>query len=170
METKVCIVAALSAHDRGIGKDNELLWHIPEDMKRFKRLTVGHPVIMGRKTYESIIDILGKPLPERTNIVVTRDASYTPTFPNVLVAHTLEEALKKAREIDPEEIHIGGGSELYRQALPSVTHLYLTLIDDKKEADTFFPEYEKEFTRETFREERETKKGLNYTWVNLERE
>lgn len=152
--------------NRELGMAGKLLWHIPEDMKRFKALTLGHPVIMGRKTFESIIAILGKPLPGRTNIVITRDHSWS--YEGVLVFHSLEEAIVKARELDQEEIHIGGGADLYVQALPFVDRLYLTLIDDEKEADTFFPEYEKEFTKKISEEHREHE-GLKYTWVNLER-
>lgn len=155
--------------NRELGKGGKLLWHIPEDMKRFKALTLGHPVIMGRKTFESIIAILGKPLPGRTNIVVTRSSTTLGAGdPNVIVTHSLEEALAKARELDSEEIHIGGGAELYAQALPFVDRLYLTLIDDTKDADTFFPPYESEFTKKISEEHREHE-GLKYTWVDLER-
>jgi len=149
-----------------IGHGNELVWRIPDDMKRFKQLTMGHPVIMGRKTFESILQSLGKPLPGRTNIVVTRDPHYT--HEDTVITHSLEEALGKARALDNEEIHIGGGAELYKQALPFVDKLYLTLIDDTREGDTYFPPYEEEFTKKTFEETREYN-GLKYTWVDLER-
>lgn len=149
-----------------IGHGNELLWRIPDDLKRFKQLTLGHPIIMGRKTFESILQSLGKPLPGRTNIVVTRDQHYT--HEGVTITHSLEEALEKARELDNEEIYIGGGAELYKQALPFVDKLYLTLIDDTREGDTYFPPYEQEFTKKTFEEDREYN-GLKYKWVDLER-
>ncbi len=152
--------------NRELGMAGKLLWHIPEDLKRFKALTLGHPVVMGRKTFESIIAILGKPLPGRTNIVVTRDQNWQ--YEGVIVCHSLEDAIVKARELDQEEIHIGGGADLYAQALPFVDRLYLTLIDDEKEADTFFPEYEKEFTNKISEESHEHE-GLKYTWVTLER-
>ncbi len=154
-----------------LGKDNQLLWHIPDDLKRFKQLTLGHPIIMGRKTFESIIASLGKPLPGRTNIVVTRD----PTFParfhlaGVVVASSIEEAIEKAKQAPGgDEIFIGGGGEIYRQALPLVDKLYLTLIDDDKEGDSYFPAYESEFTKKVFEEEREYE-GLKYRWVDVER-
>lgn len=162
----ISIVVAMSSQDRAIGKDEKLLWHIPDDMMRFKALTMGHPVIMGRKTFESIVDVLGGPLPGRTNIVVTRDKQYQVS--GCIVVHSLADALAEARKLDKEEIHIGGGSELYKQALPYVDKLYLTLVDDKKEADTFFPDYS-EFTKKEFVEEKEYN-GLKYTWVNLTRE
>lgn len=145
----------------------KLLWHIPEDMKRFKELTMGHPVIMGRKTFESIVSYIGKPLPGRTNIVVTRNAEYT--YGDVITAPTLEEALENARVLDTKEIHIGGGSEIYRQALPFVDRLYLTVIHDEKEADSFFPAYEKEFTKIISQETHETVDGLVYEWLTLDR-
>lgn len=162
---RIAIVVAIGKN-REIGKNGKLLWHIPDDLKRFKALTLEHPVIMGRKTFESIISILGKPLPDRTNIVITRDKAWQ--YENVLVFSSLEDALAKARELDQEEVHIGGGAELYKQALPFVDRLYLTLIDDTKEADTYFPEYEQEFTKKISEETREHE-GLKYSWVTLER-
>lgn len=162
----ISIVVAISSENRAIGKDGKLLWHIPDDMMRFKALTLGHPVIMGRKTFESILNSLGTPLPGRTNIIVTRDNAYEAA--GCVIAHSLEDALAEARKLDNEEIHIGGGSELYRQVLPQVDKLYLTLVDDEKEADTFFPDYS-EFTKEEFVEEKEYN-GLKYRWVNLTRE
>lgn len=173
MESKkprISIAVALgkdSKNNHVIGHGNDLVWRIPDDLKRFKQLTLGHPVIMGRRTFESILQSLGKPLPGRTNIVVTRDQNYA--HEGAIVAHSLEEALEKARAIDNEEIHIGGGADIYKQALPYVDKLYLTLIDDVREGDTFFPPYEQDFTKKTFEEAREYN-GLKYTWVDLERE
>lgn len=171
-EPKIVIVVAIGKN-RELGRDEKLLWHIPDDLKRFKALTLGHPVIMGRKTFESIVVQLGKPLPGRTNIVVTRDPGYTRSleekgYTDVKVAHSLDEAIAIAKTLNPKEIHIGGGAQLYTQALPLVTQLRLTLIDDSAEADTFFPEYAAMFPIETYREEREHN-GLRYTWVDLER-
>ena len=120
----IVIVAGMAHKTRAIGMKNNLLWHVPADMKRFKQLTWGHPVIMGRKTFESVLEILGKPLPGRTNIVVTRDTNYQPD--SAKVAHSLEEALDIARTENPTEIHLGGGAEIYRQALPFVSRLYVT--------------------------------------------
>ena len=153
-------------HNHAIGRNNSLLWHIPDDLKRFKALTLGHPVIMGRKTFESIVGVLGKALPGRTNIVVTRDNAWM--YPDVVVTHSLEDAVTRAKEIDQEEIFIGGGTQLYTQALPLVDRLYLTLIEDDKEGDAYFPEYEQEFTKK-IREESHEWNGLKYHWVTLER-
>jgi dihydrofolate reductase len=169
----IAIVAAIGKN-RELGMKDKLLWHIPEDMKRFRELTVGHPIIMGRKTFESILGYSGKPLPKRTNIVVTRDATYEKSLAErsieeVLIAGSLEDAIEIAKKAPgSDEIHIGGGAQLYKEALPQVDRLYLTLIDDAKEADTFFPEYEQFFTHKTLDEEHESN-GLRYRCVNLER-
>lgn len=165
---KVCITVAISRGKRAIGNKGKLLWHIPEDMKRFRKLTIGHPVVMGRKTFESILAYLGKPLPGRTNIVVTRNAEYT--HPDIIVAPTLTDAIENGKVLDASEVHIGGGAEIYAQALPYVDRLYLTLIDDEQEADSFFPEYEKEFTKVIAKEKHQTTEGLVYEWVTLERQ
>jgi len=162
----VVAIGSGGLHNGVIGKGNELLWHIPDDLKRFKAITLGHPVIMGRKTFESIVAVLGKALPGRTNIVVTRDSSWA--YPEVLVAHSLEEAIEKAKELDAEEIFIGGGGQIYQQALPYIDRLYLTLIEDDKEGDSYFPAYEHLFTKKLFEEEREWN-GIRYRWVDLER-
>lgn len=162
---KICVVAAIG-RNRELGYRDKLLWHIPDDLKRFKALTKGHPIIMGRKTFESIFGYLGKPLPERTNIVVTRDASWS--YPGVVVCSSLDEAIERASALDSEEVHIGGGAQIYEQVLPRVDRLYLTVIDDTKEADTFFPSYEKEFTKVINEQAREWE-GLKYRWTDLER-
>ncbi len=153
---------------------DKLLWHIPDDLKRFKALTRGHPIIFGRKTFESIVGYLGKPLPDRTNIVITRDPNYDKglaerKISGVLIARSLKEAIEIAKtQPGSEEIHIGGGAQLYEQSLPLLDKLCLTIIDDTKEADTFFPEYEHLFTKKTFQESHDWK-GLKYSWSDLER-
>jgi dihydrofolate reductase len=151
--------------NRLIGSANGLLWYIPNDLKRFKTLTSGHPVIMGRKTFDSILKILGKPLPNRTNIVVTRDESWR--HEGAVVAHSLEEAVQKARGLD-EEIFIIGGAQIYEQALAKTERIYLTLIADAKEGDAYFPAYEHLFTKKLSEEFGEYH-GLKYSWITLER-
>jgi dihydrofolate reductase len=166
---QISIVVAIGngrLHNRVLGKDNELLWHIPDDLKRFKELTLGHPVIMGRKTFESIVSYIHKPLPGRPNIVITRDVAWS--HPDVYVAHTLAEAIEIGKSLDQEEIFIGGGGQIYAQALPLVDKLYLTLIDDDKEGDSYFPRYEQDFTRVVHSEDHEWN-GIKYTWLDLER-
>lgn len=131
------------ARNRGIGLRGALPWHVPEDLKRFKALTMGHAIIMGRKTHESI----GKPLPGRRNIVVTRGDGQ---FPGCEKASSLEEAL---RLTEADELpFIIGGALLYAEALPKVTHLFLTQLDRDAEADTFFPELVPSQWREVKRE------------------
>ncbi|MBC7836718.1 dihydrofolate reductase [Acetobacteraceae bacterium] len=149
-----------------IGRSDRLMWPIPEDLKRFKNLTMGHPVIMGRKTFESILASLGKPLPGRTNIVITRDENYRPE--GAIVTHSIEEAIEKAKEIEKEEIFIGGGAQIYEQSLPYTDRLYLTLIDDEKPGDAYFPPYEHLFTKVIADEEHEHN-GLQYRWVDIEK-
>ncbi|MEX2341204.1 MAG: dihydrofolate reductase [Candidatus Paceibacterota bacterium] len=162
----VIIVAGIGAKTRVIGNDNQLLFHVPDDLKRFKELSMGHPIIIGRKTFESIVAMIGKPLPGRTNIVVTRDESYS--HEGTKVAHSLERAFELAAREYPREIHIGGGAEMYKQALPYVDKLFLTLFESEAEGDTFFPEYAGDF-EEIARHETREHQGLKYQWVNFER-
>jgi dihydrofolate reductase len=128
----ISIIVAVS-EDYGIGKDNELLWHIPEDMKRFKNLTYGHSVIMGKKTWESLPK---KPLPGRKNIVLTDDP--LECFDYSITAYSIEDALGKCGKED--EIFIIGGGSIYRQFMPLAGRLYITHIHKKAPADIFFPE------------------------------
>jgi dihydrofolate reductase len=159
----VASIAAIG-RNRVLGKENKLLWHIPDDLKRFKELTKGHPVILGRKTFESIVGYLGGPLPGRTNIVVTRDLNWK--YDGVVVAMSVEEAIEKGKALD-SQVFIGGGAQIYEAALPYTDKLYLTLIDDEKGGDSFFPPYENEFTNVVHEESREWN-GLKYRWVDLE--
>ncbi len=165
-EILVVIVAAMGRNTRAIGKNNKLLWHVPADMKRFWGLTLGKPVIMGRKTFESIVAMIGKPLPGRTNIVVTRNADYY--YEGVITAPSLESALALAAAEEVSEIHIGGGAELYRLALPYVDRIHLTLFDDDTPGDTTFPLFETDFTIVKTHEPQEHE-GLSYQWVDYVR-
>ena len=130
----ISLIAAV-ARNRVIGKDNQLLWHLPEDMQYFREITRGKPVIMGRKTWESLPDAF-RPLPGRHNIVVSRNPSYL--APGATLAGSLEEAIRKAG--DDVEVFVIGGAELYRQALPLAQKLYLTEIDQDFEGDACFPD------------------------------
>ncbi len=159
----VVIVAGLGKATRAIGQNNALLWHVPDDLKRFKELSLGKPTIMGRKTFESIVAIIGKPLPGRTNIIVTRDPNYS--YPGTFTAHSLEAAFAKALEENPSEIHIGGGAQLYEQAWPVVDRLYLTLFDDDTVGDAFFPEFTDDFMIEKTHQPK-SHNGLTYQWVD----
>lgn len=160
----VVIVAGMGKDTRAIGQENGLIWHVPADMKRFRALTLGKPIIMGRKTFESILAILGKPLPGRTNIVVTRQSDYAAPE-GVIIASTLEAAFAIAATESPLEIHIGGGAELYRQALPYVDRIHLTLFHDDTPGDTTFPIFETDFI-EKLRSESQEYEGLQFEWVD----
>jgi dihydrofolate reductase len=157
---RISIIAAV-AKNRAIGKDNKLLWHISEDLQRFKKITSGHPMIMGQKTFES----LGKPLPNRTNIILTLDKSYQAL--GCIIAHSIEEAVKIASEKDKEEIFFIGGGSVYSQAIKFADKLYLTLVEGEYDADTFFPDYS-EFKKITFEEPHESA-GYRYKFLELER-
>ena len=135
---KSIIVAMASNH--AIGKDNKLMWHIPEDLQRFKEITNGHHVIMGRKTYESILDILKKPLPNRTSVVITRNKDYDKVQEGGVVVSSIEEAFKVAEEAGETEAFIIGGGEIYDKTVDIVDTLYVTrLLEMIEGADTFFP-------------------------------
>ena len=145
-----------------IGKANALLWRLPEDLKRFKKLTTGHPIIMGRKTYQSI----NRSLPDRTNIIVTRDKNLE--IPGCIIVHSVIEAIEKAKEFDREEIFIIGGAEIYKETLPLVDRLYVTKVDLDVEGDAFFPEYSNIFTKKILEESGEFE-GLKYSYLILEK-
>jgi dihydrofolate reductase len=129
----ISLIAAV-AKNGVIGNAGKIPWHLPNDMRHFREITLNHPVIMGRKTYESI----GKPLPGRNNIIVTRQEDYG--APECTVVHTLEDALKAARQEGAEEAFVIGGSELYREAMPVADRLYITAIGENFEGDALFPE------------------------------
>jgi len=129
------IVAA--GTNNAIGKDNQLLWHLPKDLQFFKKITWAMPVIMGRKTFESLS---GKPLQGRLNIIITRQRNWQPE--GVTVVHSLRDALFVAESADYKEVFVAGGGEIYREALPKADKVYLTRVQTAPEADTFFPELE----------------------------
>ena len=129
----ISIIVAISENN-AIGKENQLLWRISDDLKRFKQLTTSHTIIMGRKTFDSI----GKPLPGRTTVIVTRNAELK--VEGCVVAHSLQQAISACA--DDSEIFIVGGAELYTQALPLVDKLYITEIQQDVEGDAHFPEFD----------------------------
>ncbi|HCJ52794.1 MAG: hypothetical protein A2898_04940 [Candidatus Kerfeldbacteria bacterium RIFCSPLOWO2_01_FULL_48_11] len=130
----VSMIAAID-EERGLGKDNQLLFKIKEDLQHFKNVTSGHPVIMGRKTYESI----GKPLPNRTNIVISRNQEYRPE--GCVMATSLDQAIDEAKKIDKNEIFIIGGGQIFKQGMLVADKLYLTVVKGNYGADVFFPDY-----------------------------
>jgi len=128
----ISLIVAASTNNV-IGKDNKLLWHLPNDMKFFRNTTWGMPVIMGRKTFES----LGKPLAGRTNIVITRQHDWHPEGAHVV--HDLKEAMQVAAQTDAKEIYVIGGGEIYKQTLPMTDRIYLTRVHTVIEGDAYFP-------------------------------
>lgn len=132
---KLSLIAAV-AENRVIGRANDIPWHLPEDWKRFKAITMGHHLLMGRRTWESI----GRPLPGRTTIVVTRSSPELPA--GVLTATSLDEAIALAVSAGDDEAFVAGGAEIYRQSLGRVDRLYLTHVHATPEGDTLFPEWE----------------------------
>lgn len=130
---QISIIVAI-AENNAIGKNNDLLWHLPKDLKRFKKLTSGHSILMGRKTFESI----GKPLPNRHSVVITTNKEYKPE--GVTVVHSMQEALETVKH--EQEVFIIGGGKIYQTALPLANRLYLTIVHHSFEADTFFPQIE----------------------------
>jgi dihydrofolate reductase len=156
---RLSLIAAIG-ENRELGRGNDLIWRISPDLQRVKALTMGHPIIMGRRTHESI----GRPLPGRTNIVVTRTLS---EIPGCVVAPSLAAALAVARATNDTEAFIFGGAQLYQEALPQADRLYLTLIHaTAKDADVFFPEYSR-FNRK-IAEEHHPEHTPPFTWVTLE--
>ena len=129
----ISLVVAASENNV-IGKDNRLLWHLPNDMKFFKNTTWGMPVIMGRKTFES----MGKPLAGRTNIVMTRDKEWAAS--GTTTSANMDEAMKAAADTDAKEVFVIGGGEIFKQVLPQASRVYLTRVHTKLEGDAFFPE------------------------------
>jgi dihydrofolate reductase len=143
----ISLIAALT-ENRVIGKNNDLPWHLPDDMKYFMQTTKGHHVIMGRKNYESIPEKF-RPLPNRTNIVVTRQKNFT--APGCTVVNSIEQGLEIAKNNQEREVFIIGGAEIYRQGFSNTDKMYLTEIKIALEGDTYFPEFDKTQWKESSR-------------------
>ena len=159
------IIAAIDENN-AIGKDNRLLWHLPDDLKRFKKLTQNHAVIMGRKTYES----LGKPLPNRLNIVISRNPEY-PLPEGTMLALSLEEAVHEAEKHGGKSFVIGGG-DIYKQAVNLADTIEITLVHTKvKEADTYFPKLDEKKWQKTFEElhPKDKKHEFDFTFLTFEK-
>lgn len=161
-------ISAIVAIDekRGIGKDNKLLFHIKEDFERMHKIIAGHPLIMGRKTHDSI----GRIISGAVNIVITRDPDYAKKHTEgCVIVHSFDEALERVKDFETHgEIFIFGGGEIYKQAMPCIQKLYLTIVKGDFHADTFFPDYS-EFKKVVFQSEEKESKGLKYRFLDLER-
>jgi dihydrofolate reductase len=153
------IIVAISKN-RVIGDSNKLIWHLPADLKRFKEITTGHPIVMGRKTYESI----GRPLPNRRNIIITRDNNYQ--VEGCEIVNSIEESLL----LTNSDCFIIGGGEIYKQSLHLANQIYLTQVDEEFEGDTTFPELDKSWyvsKQENFLSDK--KNSYNYSFITYER-
>lgn len=165
---KLAIIVA-QAKNRVIGINNKLPWHLPEDLRYFKQVTMAKPIIMGRNTYESI----GRPLPGRTNIVISRQADYSPA--NVKVVSSLDAAIELAESIclidGAEEAMVIGGAQIYAQALEKAERLYLTEVDAEIDGDAWFPDFDREQWQEIGREDfvAEGPNPYNYSFIVLDR-
>ena len=158
----ITIIAAI-AEKNALGKDNQLIWHLPADLKRFKKVTLNHHIIMGRKTFES----LGKPLPKRTNIVITRNTNYKAE--GCIVVNSLQKAIEAAKE--DENPFTLGGAEIYKQAIKIADELDLTFVHHTFEADVFFPKIDKSVWTETLREDfkADEKNKYDYSFVKFKK-
>jgi len=156
------VVAA--AENNVIGKDNNLIWHLPADLQHFKSITMGHPMLMGRKTFESI----GKPLPGRTTIIITTQQDYKAE--GCVVTHSLQEAIEKGRELD-EQLYVIGGAEIYRRILPQADTIYLTRVHESFDGDAYFPELQEDAWQLIAEEHHEPdeKNKYSYTFQTLKR-
>jgi len=159
MSKQLTLVVAMDAQ-RGIGVDNKLPWHLPEDLAHFKRVTLGHPIIMGRKTFDSI----GRPLPKRRNIVVTRNAGWS--HEGVEAAGSLEQAVALAGD---EPASIIGGAQIFKESMASADRMIVTHIDGVYRCDTFFPEIDPAQWVETAREDHRSEEGVAFSFVTYER-
>lgn len=136
---EIVLIAAVAEENRVIGKDKDLPWRIPEDLRRFKRLTTGHPLVMGRRTFESIVHQFGGPLPDRRLIVLTSQGPFD-DYPEVETYASIDDAL--AAVADADTVFIGGGESVYDQFLPHADRLELTLVTGHYDGDTYFPPFE----------------------------
>lgn len=161
---KISLIVAV-AENGVIGHNNQLIWHLPNDLKQFRRLTTGHCIIMGRKTFDSI----GKPLPNRTSVIISRNPDFQ--VEGCITVDSLEKAILKAREIESEDAFIIGGAEIYRLSLPLADKIYLTEVHSSFEGDALFPTIDKNVWQETKRENFETdeKHLYKYSFVELEK-
>tara|TARA_B100001094_G_scaffold330179_1_gene394775 strand:+ start:2145 stop:2624 length:480 start_codon:yes stop_codon:yes gene_type:complete len=157
---KLALIVAVAKNDV-IGYQGQIPWHISEDLKYFKRVTSGHPVVMGRKTFESI----GRPLPNRRNIVVTRQLDYHAE--GIEVVHSLAEATSKIQQ--DEQVFVIGGQSLYEEALPLAQALYVTEVDMQVEGDTFFPHWAKHEWSLMHQETHQTQDGIGFSFLQYQR-
>lgn len=158
MTPEIVIIAAIS-ENRVLGRDNQLPWSIPDDLKRFRKLTMGYPVVMGRRTFESI----GRPLPGRTNLVISRNLQFE--VEGIVRCGSLGEAMSRVGESGKEKAFVIGGGQIYGQTINLADRLYLTVVEGNFPGDIFFPDYS-DFSKK-IREETGYSNGLRYTFLEL---
>ena len=160
----ITVIAAIASNN-ALGKDNDLIWHLPADLKRFKKLTTGHYILMGRNTYESI----GKPLPNRTTIIITRNKNYFKE--GCLIANSLEQAIEMSKE--EAQVFIIGGAQIYKETIAKnlAQQLDITLVHKDFEADVYFPEIDPKIWKEVVREnfEADEKNKLDYSFISYQK-
>lgn len=160
----ITIISSVQKGNLGMGFENDLLWSIPEDLRRFKNLTMGHPIIMGRRTWDSLPEKY-RPLPGRQNIVITSQSEFE--APGAIIVSSVEEAIEKAEELD-EEIFIIGGARVFEESLHLADRLILTEIEGEKESDTYFPRFDDLFIKES-EEGPFEHEGIKYWFVNYKK-
>lgn len=136
---KITLIAAMTKYSRGIGKDGEIPWHIPEELEHFKEETYGHPVIMGRKTFEGIVEKLRGPLPGRLNIVLSSSESYN--YPQTVTARNKQAALEAAEDSFEDEVYIAGGQSVYEQFIDEADQLLISIVNETCDCDAHFPNF-----------------------------
>ena len=160
----ITVIAAIASNN-ALGKDNDLIWHLPADLKRFKKVTTGHYILMGRNTYESI----GKPLPNRTTIIITRNKNYFKE--GCLIANSLEQAVEMSKE--EAQVFIIGGAQIYKETVAKnlAQQLDITLVHKDFEADVYFPEIDPKIWKEVVREnfEADEKNKLDYSFISYQK-
>lgn len=161
---KISAIAAMS-ENRIIGKNNQLPWHLPADLQHFKTITMGSPILMGRKTYESI----GRPLPGRMNLIMTRNTLFE--APGCIVISSIEEAIKQANATGSQELFIIGGADIYQQLLPAIDRLYLTIVEGSFDGDAYFPQLNPKDWQETEKQTffADTNNPHDYRFIVLDR-
>jgi dihydrofolate reductase len=162
----ISLIVAKAENDV-IGSSNELPWYLPKDLKHFSQITTGHTVIMGRKTYDSIIARIGKPLPNRKNVIITKQAGFI--APDCVVVNSLEDAVRDVP--DQEEVFIIGGAQIYKEALPMVDRLYITHVHAEPKGDILFPEIDlSEWEKlEEMSNQKDEKHFADFTWAIYDR-
>lgn len=166
----ICSLIAAVADNGVIGKDNDLIWYIPEDLKYFKDTTSGKPVVMGRKTFESIVDRIGKPLPRRHNVIITRQTDYDGLGADVV--SDVNSGIFTAKQHADGEFFILGGAQIYAETIDLCDRLYITEVHQDYEGDSHFPAIDKDIWQETSREDKKggaSKDNPDYSFVIYER-